>query len=102
VKIESAIKSLAGPPGGDVKARSPQGSSNAADAAAAKVQLSSLSSSLQKAETAMAAEPAVNSSRVAEIRQAIAEGRFKVDAGRIADGLLESVREMLAERPESS
>lgn len=36
-----------------------------------------------------------NSERVAEIKQAIAEGRFKVNAEKIADGLLSSVREML-------
>ena len=63
------------------------------------VELSPLSSSLAKAEAAMAATPTVDRARVDEIRQAISEGRFKIDANRIADGLLESVREMLgAER----
>lgn len=38
----------------------------------------------------------MNADRVAEIRQAIAQGTFKVDTGRIADGLIESVRQMLA------
>lgn len=36
-----------------------------------------------------------NTERVAEIKKAISEGRFKVDAGKIADGLVTSVREML-------
>jgi negative regulator of flagellin synthesis FlgM len=36
--------------------------------------------------------------RVAEIRQAIAEGRFQINPERIADGLLENVRDMLARR----
>lgn len=36
-----------------------------------------------------------NAERVAEIKKAISEGRFKVDAEKIADGLLSSVREML-------
>ncbi|MDO9244440.1 MAG: flagellar biosynthesis anti-sigma factor FlgM, partial [Rhodocyclaceae bacterium] len=37
----------------------------------------------------------VNAERVAEIKAAIAEGRFQINPERIADGLLTSVREML-------
>ena len=33
--------------------------------------------------------------RVAEIRRAISEGRYQVNAGKIADGLIDSVRELL-------
>lgn len=33
--------------------------------------------------------------RVAQIREAIAAGRYQMDASRIADGLLDSVRELL-------
>lgn len=33
--------------------------------------------------------------RVAQIREAIAAGRYQVDASRIADGLMDSVRELL-------
>jgi negative regulator of flagellin synthesis FlgM len=38
----------------------------------------------------------MDAERVAEIRQAIAQGSFKIDPGKIADGLIESVRQMLA------
>ena len=38
----------------------------------------------------------VDSARVAEIRQAIREGRLQINAERIADGLIASVREQLA------
>lgn len=41
-------------------------------------------------------QPAFNSTKVAEIRQAISEGRFQINPERIADGLISSVREMLA------
>jgi negative regulator of flagellin synthesis FlgM len=44
------------------------------------------------------AEPAFNAQKVAEIRQAISEGRFRIDPERIADGLINSVREMLTQR----
>jgi negative regulator of flagellin synthesis FlgM len=40
-------------------------------------------------------EPAFNLQKVAEIRQAISEGRFQINPERIADGLISSVREML-------
>ena len=35
--------------------------------------------------------------RVAQIREAIAAGRYRVDPSRIADGLLASVRDLLGE-----
>jgi len=60
-----------------------------------RVQLSPLASSLQKAEAALAETPAVDSKRVEEIKQAIREGRFQIDASRIADGLVADVRQML-------
>ena len=37
----------------------------------------------------------VNAARVQEIRQAIAEGRFQINADAIADRLIESARELL-------
>ncbi|HZV53730.1 MAG TPA: flagellar biosynthesis anti-sigma factor FlgM [Rhodocyclaceae bacterium] len=62
-----------------------------------KVALSSLSASLQQA--AVSAEgPVVDAARVAEIKQAITEGRFQINPERIADGLLENVRQMLAKQ----
>lgn len=42
-------------------------------------------------------EGAFNAQRVAEIRQAISEGRFQINPERIADGLITSVREMLGQ-----
>jgi negative regulator of flagellin synthesis FlgM len=57
-----------------------------------------LSPVLLAAEGAMAATPAVNAQRVAEIKQAIAEGRFTINPERIAAGLLDSVSQMLGAR----
>lgn len=56
------------------------------------VDISSLSAQLQKVG---AGETPVNTERVAEIKQAISEGRFQINPERIADGLLASVRDML-------
>lgn len=94
MKIEGTHKPVGPAPSGETRAR-PRSGASAETSTEAKVELSSLSSSLIKAEEAMAATPAVDRNRVDEIRQAISEGRFKVDANRIADGLIESVRQML-------
>jgi negative regulator of flagellin synthesis FlgM len=94
VKIEGTLKPAGPAPTGDTRAR-PRSGAPTESSPEAKVELSSLSSSLNKAEAAMAATPAVDRNRVDEIRQAISEGRFKIDANRIADGLIESVRQML-------
>ena len=58
------------------------------------VQLSPLASTLQKAEAALAETPAVDHARVEEIKQAIRDGKFKIDANRIADGLIAEVKQM--------
>lgn len=57
-----------------------------------RVDISSLSARLQEVG---AGEAPVDAQRVAEIKQAIAEGRFQINPERIADGLLDSVRDML-------
>ncbi len=51
---------------------------------------------MQEVEAALANVPVVDSNRVAEIKQAISEGRFQVDASKVADGLIESVKQMIA------
>lgn len=37
----------------------------------------------------------IDTARVAEIRQAISEGHLEIDSERIADGLIDSVRDLL-------
>lgn len=96
MKIEGTSKGVSSPLTGENRAKpatpAPQGGSAGQSGT---VELSPLSSSLAKAEAVAAATPVVDQARVDEIRQAISEGRFKIDANRIADGLLDSVREML-------
>lgn len=51
---------------------------------------------LSPASTALAAQdPEVNQARVQAIRQAIAEGRFEINASAIADRLITSARELV-------
>jgi negative regulator of flagellin synthesis FlgM len=55
------------------------------------VQLSDLSSQLRSSDDGHAFNPA----RVAEIKQAISEGRFTINAGAIADRLIASAQELV-------
>jgi negative regulator of flagellin synthesis FlgM len=95
VKINSAIPSV-GNTSGSGSPRAPAGAGKPSGAATSeRVDISSLSARLQEVG---AGETPVDIHRVAEIKQAIAEGRFQINPERIADGLLASVREMLAAR----
>ena len=60
-----------------------------------KVDLSSFAATLDLAEAAMKDAPEVDRARVDEIKQAIRDGRFTVDAEKVADSLISSVRTML-------
>jgi len=59
------------------------------------VQLSDLAAQLQAIQGRLASGEVVDSAKVAEIKQAIAEGRFQINADAIADRLLDTVRELL-------
>lgn len=55
------------------------------------VSLSQLGSTLAGSE-----KPPVNSARIQEIKQAISEGRFKINPEAIADRLIESARDLVS------
>jgi negative regulator of flagellin synthesis FlgM len=92
VKINSAIPAV-GTPAASGTTRAPAPAHHADTAASERVDISSLSARLQEVG---AGEAPVDAQKVAEIKQAISEGRFQIHPERIADGLLASVREMLA------
>ena len=97
MKIDnSSVGSVGGLPTGDARQRTDRRAARANPAAGEKVELSALAGRMQEIEAALAQVPVADANRIAEIKQAIAEGRFKVDAGKVADGLIESVRQMIA------
>ena len=97
MKIEGSSAKAAGlQPGADARVRQPKNGVQAQDSTDnEKVEFSNLSTSLNKAEAAMTGTPVVDQARVDEIRQAIRDGRFVINAETIADKLLSGVREML-------
>ncbi|MEG1831795.1 MAG: flagellar biosynthesis anti-sigma factor FlgM [Burkholderiaceae bacterium] len=66
-------------------------------ASGSKVELSDLAARLTQLETQFA-DSDFNAKKVDEIRSAIAEGRFQVNAGTVADKLLTSVDELLGRK----
>jgi negative regulator of flagellin synthesis FlgM len=102
VKIDGTGKPLVPTATSAIKNTSAGNPANAASSAAApgaQVDISGTSSRLRELEATIANVPVVDSARVDEIKQAIADGRFKVNADRVADSLIESVRQMLNTRP---
>jgi negative regulator of flagellin synthesis FlgM len=77
------------------KALGPQGTATVAPTRD-KVDITSLSAQLAQLEKALNEIGVVDSARVDAIKQAISEGRFRVDSEVVADKLLHSVREFLA------
>lgn len=96
MKIDSSVKSQASLKGSNAASATPRPVGTAAQGASATA---SAHVQIQHTEQKDGVHDA---DRVAEIRQAIAEGRFQINPERIADGLIESVRDMLAGRRQSA
>lgn len=86
MKIDSSYKATT--PATTARQGTPQPTSSTT--AQEAVSLSSLAGSLQKTDA-----PPVNSARIQEIKQAISEGRFQINANAIADRLIESARSLV-------
>jgi len=103
VKIDNKLTSpLTGEVVGDN--RTARGPAPAKDGASQSVDVhvSSLGAQLQAIEGQLRSGDGIDAAKVAEIRQAIAEGRLQIRPEVIADRLLETVRELLRGQNESS
>lgn len=92
MKIDSAYKPTT--PGATPRAAAPQATPKTGTQEA--VSLSQLAGSLQAGE-----KPPVNTARIQEIKQAISEGRFKINPEAIADRLIESARDLVNSKHEA-
>ena len=61
-----------------------------------KVTLSPLSEQLKSLEASTAADEVFDAEKVEAIKSAIASGQFKVDAEKVADGLIATVKDLLS------
>jgi negative regulator of flagellin synthesis FlgM len=59
------------------------------------VTLSPMAAQLQSLEATLGADNVFDAEKVAAIKSAIADGRFKVSSEKVADGLIESVKDLL-------
>ena len=98
MKIDPSLKPVSSTTVGTGNARGTKGSAGAASGGGDNVQFSSRALQLQAMDAGMAGTPIVDSARVAEIKQAIADGVFKVNPDAVADKLLQTARELLQSR----
>lgn len=94
VKINSHLPGMSGL-SEQFHSASPVTGRREAEPSVTQVDLSPLSARLQELSAAAAADPTLNAQRVAELRQAIREGRFQVNPEKIADGLLREAQQLL-------
>lgn len=97
MKIDNSAKSIVGGPILEDTGRLPKKrpDDNTAAAQSTQLQLSPLSALLQIIQRGMADTPVVDAARVAELKEAISSGHFKVDANKVADRLLQTVQELI-------
>lgn len=101
MKIDKTSKPLPSAKIGETAARGttskPNGSkSPPAGHDSTSVHLGSSSAQLRNLESAIASAPIVDAKKVAEIKQAITEGRFQVNSGVVADKLITTVKELIS------
>ena len=84
---------------GEATARNPAAKAGNSPAPSAEqgtsVHLGTSTAQLRSLESSVASAPAVDAKKVAEIKQAISEGRFQVNAGAVADGLIRTVSDLI-------
>ena len=101
MKINDAISSSPGAPIAPQQARTEKpadAKTGPANTPSINVQISPLSSQLQALQGAQASGAVFEAKKVEEIKLAISEGRFQVNSEKVADGLLETVKDLLNAR----
>jgi negative regulator of flagellin synthesis FlgM len=92
------VAALKGSNGNGVVADKSQGEASAANAPAPQagdtVTLTNSARSMQMIEAAVANAPVVNSAKVAAMKQAVNSGTYQVNAGQVADKMLQFEREL--------
>ena len=101
MKVDKATPPLPATQIGELAPRSPntktsQGSAAERTAAdSTSVHLGKGATQLHSLGKSVSGSPVVDAEKVAAIKQAISEGRFKVNPEKVADSLIESVKDMI-------
>jgi negative regulator of flagellin synthesis FlgM len=100
MKIEKTSNPLPTPAAGEAgsrasAARSADNKASTTDNSGTSVHLGSTTTQLRSMESSIASSPMVDAKKVTEIKQAISEGRFKVNSGIVADRLINSVQDLI-------
>jgi negative regulator of flagellin synthesis FlgM len=100
MKIEKTSPSPASTVG-EAKSRTPaartaDSKTSATADSGTSVHLGSTTAQLRSIEGNIASTPLVDTHKVAEIKQAISEGRFQVNSSVVADRLINSVRDLIS------
>jgi negative regulator of flagellin synthesis FlgM len=98
VKINDTLKSKPGLQPTGTQANGAKGTDKAAGAAPATTDSVRLSSQGQALASTSASGGVFDTKKVERIKAAIADGQFTVNSEKVADGLLETVRDLLHSR----
>ncbi|WP_188568319.1 flagellar biosynthesis anti-sigma factor FlgM [Undibacterium terreum] len=101
MKIDDALKKTGGlPANSPAQARTEKAAdkTEVASTPSHSVQISNLSTQLQGVQSAQAGSAVFATKKVEEIKLAISEGRFQVNSDKVADGLLDTVKDLLNSR----
>lgn len=97
MKIDNSKNSFVPPSAAESSARNSAAKSSDTPAPAPGVSVNIGSSSqLRGMESTVASAPMVDAKKVAEIKQAISEGRFQINSAAIADSLINDVSELVS------
>ena len=97
MKIDKTTPPLPASQIGEAAPRSPNAKpANGSASADSSVHLGTTTAQLRSLENSVASTSVVDAGKVAEIKQAISEGRFQVNPGVVADRLIDSVKELIS------
>lgn len=97
MKIDNSVKSVSQPKVGQTTAKRGGGATKTTRSKSTQeqVDIGPLSSQLQALESSLENVEVVDTARVEAIKQAISEGRFRVNPDVVADRLLTTVKELV-------
>lgn len=100
MKIDDSVKKPGGLPIGSAQTRSGKGADKAGGVGKSQPSSDSvhISSQLQSLESHLGGDSVFDAQKVEEIKAAIAGGHFQVNPEKVANGLLETVKDLLHTR----